>query len=246
MNLAPPPPSLTPRYAQIQRAMELGIATGRWGPDELLPSETELARQYAVSRLTVRAALRDLVAAGLLTRARGRGSFVTVPPPPAPANLTSFHAACLAAGSQPRAEVVQTRRPATPAEAALLTLPADAPLLVIQRRRFCDELPCAVQTCLLPADLAAPLFALDLRRRSLQVALEAHCGLVIAAIQQTLTAGRAAPELAAPLELEPGAPLLVETRRVTFHGGGSAWTQTHYHPERGVRSLSRVITPEVD
>lgn len=55
--------------AQVTRAIELG----RFLPDDQLPPEREFAVQLGVSRMTLRAALRELEAAGLLKRVR-RGS----------------------------------------------------------------------------------------------------------------------------------------------------------------------------
>lgn len=55
--------------AQVTRAIELG----RFLPDDQLPPEREFAVQLGVSRMTLRAALSDLEAAGLLKRVR-RGS----------------------------------------------------------------------------------------------------------------------------------------------------------------------------
>lgn len=55
--------------AQLTRAIELG----RFLPGDQLPPEREFAVQLGVSRMTLRAALRDLEAAGLLNRVR-RGS----------------------------------------------------------------------------------------------------------------------------------------------------------------------------
>ncbi len=55
--------------AQVTRAIELG----RFLPGDQLPPEREFAVQLGVSRMTLRSALRDLEAAGLLKRVR-RGS----------------------------------------------------------------------------------------------------------------------------------------------------------------------------
>jgi GntR family transcriptional regulator len=49
-------------------------------PGERLPSESELAREYDVNRLTVRQALADLGRRGLVEASQGRGTFVAHPP----------------------------------------------------------------------------------------------------------------------------------------------------------------------
>jgi DNA-binding GntR family transcriptional regulator len=50
--------------------------TGRLAPGAKLPGEIELAAQYGVARLTVRRAIRELVAEERLVILRGRGTYV--------------------------------------------------------------------------------------------------------------------------------------------------------------------------
>ena len=66
-----------PRYLQIKRDLLDKIHTGILQPDDRIPSEHKLAKDYAVSRLTVQRAIRELVSEGLLRRAQGAGTFVT-------------------------------------------------------------------------------------------------------------------------------------------------------------------------
>lgn len=69
--------------ARLVQTVRLGVV----GPGESLPAERELAALYAVSRDTVREAIRELADAGYLVRRRGRygGTFVA-DPLPAPAD----------------------------------------------------------------------------------------------------------------------------------------------------------------
>ena len=48
------------RYAQVARDLAEGIGNGRFPVGSLLPKELELCEQYAASRHTVRAAIREL------------------------------------------------------------------------------------------------------------------------------------------------------------------------------------------
>lgn len=66
-----------PRYLQIKNEILEKIQTGVLQPDDRIPSEHKLAKQYSVSRLTVQRAIRELVSEGLLRRAQGSGTFVT-------------------------------------------------------------------------------------------------------------------------------------------------------------------------
>jgi GntR family transcriptional regulator len=69
------PDEPTPLYYQLEIALRRSIEAGDF-PDGRLPTEAELGRQYQVSRLTVRSALRRLEEDGLIERRRARGTFV--------------------------------------------------------------------------------------------------------------------------------------------------------------------------
>jgi GntR family transcriptional regulator len=57
---------------------------------EAIPSERQLSADLGVSRLTVRAALDDLVREGFLVRRRGSGTFVSEPKIAQELTMTSF------------------------------------------------------------------------------------------------------------------------------------------------------------
>lgn len=64
---------------QVFVQMKAQILEGEWKPGEKIPSENELARQFGVSRVTVRNALQKLSALELLETRFGEGSFVRMP-----------------------------------------------------------------------------------------------------------------------------------------------------------------------
>jgi GntR family transcriptional regulator len=75
------PADPTPLYAQLERAIRLGIATGRLRPDTQLPTVRQLAVDLRVNANTVAKVYRDLERAGLLETRRGIGTFVKTPQP---------------------------------------------------------------------------------------------------------------------------------------------------------------------
>ncbi len=68
-----------PLYAQIKSAIDKKIETAEWPANFQVPSEDDLAGTFRASRLTVRRALRELQADGVLLRIQGRGTFVIGP-----------------------------------------------------------------------------------------------------------------------------------------------------------------------
>jgi DNA-binding LacI/PurR family transcriptional regulator len=64
------------KYQGIVRKMQGDIASGKYKPGQRLPSETELVRRYAVSRMTVSRAMQVLQNQNLVVRRVGSGTFV--------------------------------------------------------------------------------------------------------------------------------------------------------------------------
>ncbi|MEU9076071.1 GntR family transcriptional regulator [Kitasatospora sp. NPDC048538] len=63
-------------HKQVAAAMRQAIAAGEWPPGTQLPTETDLAEKYGVSRPTVRLAVAALRGEGQLDVKQGRGTFV--------------------------------------------------------------------------------------------------------------------------------------------------------------------------
>ncbi len=82
-----------PLYRRLQAHIADAIDRGRLKPLDALPGERDIARDMAISRVTVRKALSGLVEAGLLEQRQGSGTYVARLPPrveQALSRLTSF------------------------------------------------------------------------------------------------------------------------------------------------------------
>jgi GntR family histidine utilization transcriptional repressor len=64
-----------PPYTRVKQFLKAGLASGRWPPGALMPSEAELVAMFSVSRMTVGRALRELQNEGLVERSQGVGTF---------------------------------------------------------------------------------------------------------------------------------------------------------------------------
>jgi len=65
-----------PLYFRIQTEIRKKIESGVWLPGDMIPSENQIAEGYNVSLGTVRRAIQDLVATGLLYTMQGKGTMV--------------------------------------------------------------------------------------------------------------------------------------------------------------------------
>ncbi|MDZ7632046.1 MAG: GntR family transcriptional regulator [Gemmatimonadaceae bacterium] len=71
---ARPAPS---KHEEVFATLLREIQDGRWKEGERLPSEADLTERFGHSRITIGRALRDLQAAGIISRRAGSGSFVS-------------------------------------------------------------------------------------------------------------------------------------------------------------------------
>ncbi len=65
-----------PLHTQLKNHICAQIRAGVLKPDDMLPGERQLAQDLDLSRTTVRQALSELVAEGVLYRRHGKGTYV--------------------------------------------------------------------------------------------------------------------------------------------------------------------------
>jgi GntR family transcriptional regulator len=148
-----------------------------------LPSERALAQRYAVSRVTLRAALADLQVHGVVRPSSTRGWFVAdlgppadAPPSPAATTPQVLGLADFARvnGLTPSSRVLSaTVRPATVSEAESLRVAPGADLFELHRLRFLDDLLVALEHNRLPLAICPALAETDFNNASLYATLRA-------------------------------------------------------------------------
>lgn len=80
-------------------------------------------------------------------------------------------------GAEQRSVVLELREDVNPAVASQLSLPSDAPLLYLERLRYADDEPLALDRAWLPLAIAKPIMSSDLAHTALDDELEKLCGV---------------------------------------------------------------------
>lgn len=208
-----------PLYILLQRLVREAIRRGQLRPQDMLPSERDMALKMGLSRVTVRKALRGLAQSGLVVQRHGSGTFVADAPPrmeQALTRLTSFSEDMrlrgMVAGS--RWLLRETSLP-SPDETMRLNLsPADR-VVRLRRLRLANDVPIAIETAVLAErDLPDPAMV----EGSLYLALEAR-GLAPVRALQHISAVNLTARDAALLGVGTGVAAL-GIARVTFLADG--------------------------
>ncbi len=143
-----------PLYFQIAENLKQAIEDGTLKPGERLDNELDLTERLGVSRPTVRQAVQRLVEQGLVVRRRGLGTVVVAPRILRSVALTSLYDDLSASHRHPATTVLAAREIQADDElASVLTLPAGAAVLSVERLRLADGTPLAIMHNYLPAGL---------------------------------------------------------------------------------------------
>jgi GntR family transcriptional regulator len=125
----------------------------RLGEGAALPPERTLAKDFGVSRWTMRQAIRELVADGRLRARQGQGTFVATPKLIQPLALVSYTEALRAQGQQPGREVVAFDEiPADAVLAGQLGITEGGPVHRLERVLLADGQPIGLETTYLAVE----------------------------------------------------------------------------------------------
>ena len=206
-----------PLYEQVYSALRDAIYRGALAEGATMPSETELIRMMGVSRITVRRAIDELVARGLVVRAQGRNTRVrkNIGADPITANVEELLENSFAMGFRTRAAVVEFDTvPAPPDVAVALEMDRGAEVqMSVRVRSFETQQPFSHLTTYLPPEIGNHISRQDLNEQPILVLLE-RIGVHVTHADQAISAEAAAPGVAALLHVEVGSALLKIERRV--------------------------------
>jgi GntR family transcriptional regulator len=202
--------SFEPYYQQLKRILVQDIERNH-GEGDLLPSESELCRQYSVSRTVVRQALGELENEGLVLKVKGKGTYVTG----RKLNTSfvqhslGFYESMAQAGHQVRSRTLTLHTEQSGvAQARLIEIPVGDEVVVFDRVRSVDDRPVQVVRTVLPARMFPGLAGMDMTDRSLYQVLAEEYGVRPATGHRAIDAIALSNEDAHHLRAPVGQPAL--------------------------------------
>lgn len=231
-------PRTEPAYQLLREQLRSEITAGRYPDGTRLPTESELVARHGLSRQTVRRAFQDLVAAGMVVRIPGRGSYASETGRRYLRQLGSIED-LMSLSEDTTMEVLDgLRRRVDVAAAGRLRLEGDAVCTLLFRRQHAG-IPFGHTTVHLPPAVAAAVRSSpDLATGAVSThtvigLLEPHLTQPIAQAAQSITVSPAAGTVPTAVGCPVGHPMLRIDRLYADEGGRPIeLAVSHFLPEQ--------------
>ena len=206
-----------PLYYQLENILREKIRSGEYRPGDPFPTEEQLIKEYKVSRITVRQALSALEKDSLITRHRGKGTFVSqVKGHLEPMKLTGWMEDIIDMGIKTKTKIINFGFVYPPKNVEeKLKLGEQDKVLRIERVRLIQDAPISYTLSYIPPDLGKKINIKDLTIYPILNILERKCKLKIMRGTQIIEATVADSRIASLLDVMTGSPLL-KIERVVF------------------------------
>ena len=200
-------------YQQIKDFIAGRIQDGTWKAGDRLPSESELVQQFGMSRMTVNRALRELVEQGRIRRIAGVGSFVADDKPQSNLlQITSLAQDIRARGHDYACEVISVERISAALEvAAALGLATGASVFHSVCIHKEDGVPMQLEDRFVNPAMVPGYVQQDFTQEQPSDVLVRT--VIFDQMEHVVDAVLPTPEQAQLLQMEPGQPCLLLTRR---------------------------------
>ncbi len=173
------------RSLAVAEDLRARIERREWSTGDRLPGEHALAKEYSVSRATLRTALRDLESRGLTFTVHGRGTIVAATTPDM-IDIRRLESMATTIGNTGRRATSEYRsvamRPATTDEHERLSLDESSEVLATERVIFADREPVAYSFDVIPTHILTESFSIHDVKGSLFDLLEQHGVRAIVAV----------------------------------------------------------------
>lgn len=224
-----------PLYYQITQILRSQIHSQEYKPEDVLPTEEELLRNFGVSRTTVRQALHVLLAEGLIHRIAGKGTFVNaeIQARRADWSVQSIEGLINAGYVTQRKLLGAKTIGASEGVARILKIPPGGKVTQFRKLELVDGEPFLHATLHVPSDLAARIPVERVKKDPVFTLIEEYCGLRIQEAHQWTTASLAGSDIARHLRVKPGDPILLQDRHFIDATGRVVEIATdHYRTDR--------------
>ncbi len=211
------------RVQSVARELERRIIDGTYVEGEQVPTEPELASEFSVSRTTIRGAVADLQARGLVSREQGRGTFVRGP---GRVNVSmiletnmSISEVIRRSGRRPGITGLSVQREVAPSPVVVaLGLSVGDPTVVVRRTRTADGVPISDSIDYLLETPDMPTEQEDFENSLYELLEQVHRRPVSSGTAK-IEALPATGATAARLDVAEGAPILVLSQVHDLVGG---------------------------
>ncbi len=208
-----------PAYFQLKNMLLEQIRDGEYPEGSLIPSERDLGEGLGISRMTVRQALNQLVAEGVLYREKGRGTFVSKSKIKQ-RNIMSFSETVKNRGLMPSTQVLRFEKILNrPDIRDILELQGSEGLYGIRRLRLANDLPIGIEEAFIPERYCPHLENHDLKM-SFYKLLKEQYSLVVTSMDCSVDAAKATTEEKKLLRLTNAVPVLRITS-ISYNDSGT-------------------------
>ena len=194
-----------PKYLQISAWLKELIQTGRYKEGERLPSEIELSRLCEVNRNTLRQAISELTAEGLLRKEKGKGTFISLSKPVALKHklerISSFRDDLNEIGIEENTILLKKGIEDAPDHVAkALILDAKSKVIAVCRLRMGDNIPLVYEESYLPGEMFNGILGMDLTGSMYKI-LSERFNIILARSDQTIRAANLNVQIAKLFDL---------------------------------------------
>lgn len=197
---------------QVNEILRKRIRHGEYPPGMRLPSESELSKEFGVSRATVRTVLARMNAEGIILRKQGDGTYINEHINDINTHLGGlweFSRLIESSGFQSSIQTVKTEiRVAKPHEEEHLNLDAGEVVFWMQRLFFADDQPVILANNAIPKRFVDPKIDDLLTDLPIQKFLEQYCHKKVAYVILDMGAATISGKTAELLHFEAEQPLL--------------------------------------
>ncbi|NSW91939.1 MAG: GntR family transcriptional regulator [Firmicutes bacterium] len=196
-----------PIYCQLKNLILKKIQDGEFPPGSLIPSERDLGEKLNISRMTVRQALNQLVAEGVLYREKGKGTFVSKVKIEQ-RNIMSFSEIVRKKGLVPTTKVLHFIKQEAGGEiGGILGLDDREMIYVVKRLRLASNIPVGIEEDFIPEKYCPDLEKYDLTA-SLYKLIKEEYGYAISYMDNVIEASKPSREEKELLNMPANVPVL--------------------------------------